>query len=168
MKTWFSQAYIDRLNRLHTAGVFVKAAIVDIAPGNLRYFADAQEPFVFQGQTYSPVPMQWEGMSQSSQQTLPTIAITVANVDGQIGVYLEENIVFGRMVILQLLHLDLLGTPTDVDSVRLSILACEWHWQTAVFHVGLDLGLQEILPRGLISAEEFPGVPEGLRRASIL
>jgi hypothetical protein len=112
--------------------------------------------------------MQWEGMSQSSQQTLPTIAITVANVDGQIGVYLEENIVFGRMVILQLLHLDLLGTPTDVDSVRLSILACEWHWQAAVFHVGLDLGLQEILPRGLISAEEFPGVPEGLRRASIL
>lgn len=168
MKEWLSTAYIDALNRLHSGGVFVKAAVVDIAPGTLLYFADAQAPFTFQGHLYTPLPMRWEGMGQTSQQTLPAITVTVANVDGQIGTYLEANIVFGRGARLQLLHLDLLGTSTDVDSVALNILACEWTWETAAFHLGLDIGLQEVLPRGLTTAEEMPGVPEGLRRASIL
>jgi hypothetical protein len=57
---------------------------------------------------------------------------------------------------------------TDQDSLRLQVLAVQWNRQQAVFTLGFNLALQELLPRYVITAKEFPGVPEGLRRGSIL
>jgi hypothetical protein len=162
-----SSSIISALNALGGGGVFAVAAVVTIAPGTTLYLADVQEPFVLAGHTYEPVPMRWEGMEQTSQQGLPAVTITVANIQGQIGAYLEEHDLFGQPITLQIVHLDRMGLVTEADTLRLLMLTAEWDWTMAAVHCGLDYGLNEVLPRTLYSAEGEPGVPE-LRRASIL
>lgn len=164
----FSSSWIEHLNSTSDQGVFVKIAQVTL-PTTTLYLADTQAPLTFNGQVYQPRAMTWEGWEQTSQQSLPTIQVTVTDIDGVVGDFLERTNVLGLDVVLGIVHEDLLGTVTDVESVRLSIMAVDWQpGVSSTFHVGLDLALSELLPKGIITASEFPGVPESLRRASIL
>lgn len=164
----FNADWITRLNAQHSGGLFFLAAVLVVGPGDTRRYADTQRPIVFDGQTYTPLPLRVEGMGQSSQQSLPTVKLTVPNITGEVGEFLETTDILGHDVTLQILHLDLLGDVTNQDSIRLQVLAVPWNDQAATFQLGLNLALSEQLPRHLISAREFSGVPEGLRRASIL
>jgi len=164
----FGPQWIDRLNRQNSGGIFFLAAILEVGPGDTRRYADTQRQITFNGQNYIPLPLRVEGMGQSSQQTLPTVKLTVPNITGEVGEFLETTDILGHDVTLQILHLDLLGDVTNQDSIRLQVLAVPWNDQAATFQLGLNLALTEQLPRHLISAREFAGVPEGLRRASIL
>jgi hypothetical protein len=163
----FAAEWIRQLNAQHSGGVFFLAAVLAF-PGDTRYVADVQHPIVFNGNTYTPLPLQLEGVEQTTQQTLPTVRLRTANVHGIIGQFLETTSILGVDVTVQLLHLDLLGAVANQDSLQLQIMAAEWDDQVATVHLGLNLGLQETLPRHLITAAEFPGVPEGYRRGSVL
>jgi hypothetical protein len=168
MKTFLSSDYIARLNARHFGGVFFKAAVIVVDGFTTLYFADLNETVTFDGHTYERLAMRWEGNSQTSQGSLPTVSVTVSNVNGRVGTYLEQQILIGCDVTLQLLHLDLLATVTDQDAVKLQVMAVQWNRQQAVFTLGVNLALQEMLPRHVITASEFPGVPDSLRRGSIL
>lgn len=133
-----------------------------------QYYADTQDALTFDGQEYTPLPMQWQGVGQNSQRDLPRITVTVPNVDGQVGAFLETTSLLGRQVTLQLLHADLLATVTDVDRQRLQIVLVEWTDTQAVFTCGLSLGLTAQSPRRVVTRLEYPGVPDNIRRASIL
>lgn len=168
MKAWFSSDYIRNLNALSQGGVFCLAAIVSVAPGDVRYLADVQDPFTFNGHLYSPRPMSFEGWGQTSQQSLPTLKVTVADVDGAVDAFLQTTSIIGHDVTLQILHLDLLGTATDQDSIRLNVMLVEWTWMAAVFTLGLNLGLAESIPRHVMGKAQYPGMADQFRRASIL
>ena len=168
MKTFLSNEYIARLNTRYFAGVFFKAAVLVVDGSTTLYFADLTEPVTFDGHAYEYMPMTWSGVSQTSQQNLPTVTVTVSNITGRVGAYLETTLLIGADVTLQLLHYDLLATVTDQDSQKLQVMAVQWNRQSAVFTLGLNFALQEMLPRYVITAAEFPGAPDQLRRGSIL
>lgn len=168
MKLNFSDEWIARLNATSGGGVFAKAVILVVSPSETLYFADTQESIDFNGETYQPMPMTWEAVGQNSQLALPSIRVTVPNVTGVIGSYLEVTNLLGADVTLQLLHLELLGTVTDVDTVRLQLMLYEWNELAATFTLGLNLGLTESLPRHVMTRAEYGGIPDSFRRASIL
>jgi len=168
MKTFLSSDYIARLNARHAGGVFFKAAVIVVDGSTTLYVADINESITFDGHAYERLAMRWEGNAQTSQGSLPTVSVTVSNVTGRVGTYLEQQILIGCDVTLQLLHLDLLATVTDQDAVKLQVMAVQWNRQQAVFTLGVNLALQEMLPRFVITAAEFPGVPDSLRRGSVL
>lgn len=167
MKT-FTADWLARLNAQQGGGVFFFAVDLTVDVGDVRYYADAQHAVSFDGNTYAPLPLLVEGLGQTSQQSLPAIRVTTSNVTGDVGAFLETTDLLGHDLVVRLLHMDLLGSTSNQDQAVLQIVSCDWDDQQATITAGLNIGLQDILPRGLISAAEFPGMPEGLRRASIL
>lgn len=168
MKTGFSEAFLSRLNAQHSGGVFVKAAELVVDVNTTLRIADAHDSFVFNGQTYMPRPMQWSGLGNTSQMTLPAIRVTVPNVTGEIDTIMNGAELAGHDITLHIVHLDLLGTVTDDDRVKLQVLMVEWDWQQGTFTCGINMGLTDMMPRHIITREEFPGTPDAFRRASIL
>jgi hypothetical protein len=170
----FSDDYIARLNEqaMRTGGgLFVKTAVVFEAldGSNNKYFAHAARPFVHLGNTYNPLPMHWEGLELSNQLQLPVVRVTVPSLEGTVNGYLEETDILGHHVVLRILHLD--ATPdliTDLDDVTLQIMAIEGDFNTIIFTLGLDLSLNEALPRHVVTRNEYPAVPDNMRRATIL
>lgn len=59
---------------------------LEVSPTQTLYFHagtnELQQPVVWQGITYSPLPIQAEGFDMSSQGTLPRPKISIANVQG--------------------------------------------------------------------------------------
>jgi len=164
----FSSAWIDRLNRQSNAGVFVKAIVLSESASVTKYWVDAQRPIVFNANTYNPLPMAWEGVEVSSRMGLPTIKVTVPNLGGEVIDYLEGVDILGRAVTLQILHLDLLGDVSAVDAVTLSVMAIDGNLEAVTFTLGLDLNLNDPVPRGVITHQEFPAIPRNIRRATVL
>ena len=168
MKTNFSSAWIENLNSLTQGGVFFFGAILTVAPGDVRRYADTQDPITFAGFEYTPLGLRVEGWGQTAEQSLPTLKVTVSNVTGEVGEFLETRSLIGNDCVLHVLHLALLGTTSDVDSIRLQVMSTEWNWQSCTITLGINVGLSESIPRGVIAKSEFPGVPDNIRRASIL
>ena len=164
-----SSAFIDRLNRQENAGVFVRAINLTVAAGYIRYYADTDANITYNGQTYTAMPMAWEGQEQNAQMALPAVRVTVSNITGVVGAFLETTNLLGNEAVLQLLHLDLLATVTDVDSATMQVMLIEWtDGQAATFTLGINVGLQQQIPAHVMTRTEFPGIPDSWRRASIL
>ena len=112
--------------------------------------------------------MTWSGVELNSQMQLPTVQLTLPDMDGSVEDYLETINMLGRDVTLQMLHLDLLADPTNVDEVRLQVMAVGSGEDIVTFTLGLNFGLSDQLPKDIISLSEFPSVYRaGLRKASI-
>ena len=73
--------------------------------------------------------------------------------------YVESEAILGCDVLLQILHLDLLSNPQDADEIALQIQSVEVNSQAVSVICSLNLGLNDTLPKGLITLSEFPGVP---------
>lgn len=164
----FSPTFIQALNAQSAGGIFCAAVALTLAPGTTFYYADVQAPVTFEGQVYEPLPLRFDNMGQTSQMEIAGWTVTVSNIDGQVGAYLEDHELAGLPVTIHILHLDVLGQATESDTSRMRIIIAEWGREHAIFHCGYDLALSEVLPRTLYNASEEPGVPEGLMRASIL
>ena len=168
MKSWLTASFIDLLNRETQSGVFFKAVALTVAVGDVRYYADTDANITFNGNVYTAIPMIWEGQEQNAQMELPAVKVTVSNITGIPGTFLETSNLLGNTVVLRLLHLDLLATVTDVDSATMQIMLVEWTQERATFTLGINLGLQQQIPAHIITRAEFPGVPDAFRRATLL
>lgn len=163
----FDSGFLARLNAQYNAGVFLEALKLTESPSVTKYFVNAQRSIVFQGQTYTPLSMQWEGVELSATMALPSVRVTVPSIMGEVEDYLELTDITGQSVVLQIFHLDLLGVANAVDEVALEVMAIQGRpLESVTFHLGLDLTLTQQLPRHLISSEEFPGIPDTLRLAA--
>src|SRR5262245_47536340 len=134
----FSSEFVDHLNRQHSGGLFFKAATLVLSDTTRYYYADTQEPVVFEGHTYQPLPMQWEGLGQSNQMSLEPLRVTIdarnlpaaagfiptgeAGADDQVSDLLETTSLRGKTVILQILHHDLLHSTTSQFRTQRAIL----------------------------------------------
>ena len=169
MKTGFSSGFLARLNRLYDAGVFLKAAIVSRgSDAGKDYFVHYGEPVTFRGHVYQPLPMEWDGVEATSTMQLPGVRISVANIQGQAEQYVDDADILGTDVVLQIMHLDLLNNPKDADEVALQIQSIEITAASVSIMCGLNLGLQDSLPKGIITRSEFPGNSDDIRRYTIV
>jgi hypothetical protein len=169
----FSDDYVARLNEgvRHRGGLFVKTmAVFEAIDGSsIHFVAAAQRQFVHLGNTYHPLPMAWEGLELSNQLQLPVVRVTVPSLDGTINDYLEEVDLLGHPVVLRILYLDAQqDLITDTDDVTLQLMAVEGSWEHIILTLGLDLSLQEALPRHVMTRNEYPAIPDNIRRATIL
>lgn len=163
----FSSGFIEKLNAVTNAGVWLHALVIAL-PASTDYWVHHAEPVLFNGNTYQPLPMRWEGVEASMTMQLPGVRVSVANVQGQAAAYVEDHDLLGRDVRLQIMHLDLLGTPTDVDELALQIQQIEVNAQAVTALCSLNLGLNDLLPKGIITQTEFPGNTDDIRRLSIV
>jgi hypothetical protein len=167
LKQGFSSAFIDRLNRTYNAGVWLKAAVVSYE-GGTDYWVHYGESITFKGNVYQPLPMQWEGIDASATMSLPGIRVSVSNIQGIAEAYVDTVDLLGKDVRLQILHLDLLGTPKDVDEVAVQVQSIEITTSAVSILCGLNMGLNDSLPRNVIQKSEFPGNSDDIRRYTII
>lgn len=175
----FTEAFITRLNAKHSGGTFVKALILtesNTGPVK-RYFVDHPRDVVFAGNTYKPLPMSWTGMDASRRLDLPAVRVTVPNFGAQIEVtagvfrgavdYVETIDCLENDVVLQILHLDLLADTSAKDEFLFTLQSVDSDDRAAVFTLGLSLGLKDLLPREIMTKEEFPGIPDTVERMAL-
>jgi hypothetical protein len=168
MKSGFTDEWIAALNAQYGADTFVKAMRVDDPVAGNRYFSTAQREIVFDGQTYTPLPMSWQGGEVSSGMSLPVVRVSFLDLTGAVEDYLEIVSLLGRTVELMILNLSLLEDPINVDALVLQLMAVSGHLGVVTFTLGLNLALDDMLPKYVISSSEFPAIPSGMRRASLL
>jgi hypothetical protein len=168
MKGWFSDEWLARLNATHDAGVFLKSVELEESPSVTRYWVDADRTITYNGQTYTPMVMIWDGLGQAATFALPQVRVTVPNLLGEVTDYVESLDILGHRVVLRLLHLDLLSQVSDTDAITLEVLAIEGTLDRVTFLLGLDLSLRDYIPRDVMTKAEFPSIPDNLRRATIL
>jgi hypothetical protein len=156
----FSNAYIAKINAESEGGVLLKTVIVTEDPNGpvLKYYVDHDEAIVIDGNTYQPLPMRWDGYEMSGSMSMPTMKISTHNLGEQVSDYVEELDILDNDVVVQLVHLDLLGDLQARDSMTLQIQTIESDDLFITFNLGLNLGFSDLLPRGVITKEEFPGV----------
>ena len=157
----FQNDLIDRYNRQYAAGKFIKSVIVTVNPetGAKKYWADHEDPIVFEGQIYQPLMMHWDQIKTTGTMMDIGAEIALSNVGNQVVHYLKETgdvnsgFIIGNEVILQQLHLDLLSTLTNHYKRKLKIIAIRADVNAAIFTLGRELG-QNRLPRRMILPEE--------------
>lgn len=86
------------------------------------------ENIVFKGQTYVAFPFEIDAIPDTSKGSLPTMAITLSNVDRQIQTYIEQDATFGSgwTVVMSLAHMSQLNGTVLVDQVA----EIEHEWQS--------------------------------------
>ena len=159
--------YIDKLNAQYESGKWIKAAIVTetVSPPVKRYFADHETPIQFDGNTYEPLSMRWDNIKTSQSMPTDGAEVALSNITGQVTAYIKEFDITGNQIVIQLLHLDLLSTLTSSDKYRrqFKVLGVRYDNLAAIVTVGRNLGRNR-LPRGIILADEFPGISADVPR----
>jgi hypothetical protein len=162
----FSNAYIERLNAESSGGILLRSIILTEDPiGPVKkYFVDFDRELVVDGNTYVRLPMRWDGYEISSSMSLPQMKVSTFNLGQIVSDYVEEIDILGNEAIVQILHLDLLNDPTARDQITMQVQVVEGDDLFATFTLGMDLGLTDLLPRGVITKDEFPGVVDDVIR----
>jgi len=86
------------------------------------------ENIIFKGKTYVAFPFEIDTLPEASKGSLPTMALTISNVDRQIQAYIEQDPTFGSgwTVIMSLAHISQLnGTILDDQVAEI-----EHEWQS--------------------------------------
>lgn len=129
----------------------------NLSPLTVRYFVDHEESITFEGHTYTPLHMYSDKLKTSMGMQTETAEIALSNVGNQVVKYLREIDISEMPCMLQLLHLDLLGTLTQYWHRSFKILGVRADQTLAVFMLGREIGRNQ-LPRDVLTAVEAPGL----------
>jgi len=152
--------FLAKLNSKHSGGVFVHAVRFTESTGPLveRFFVSHDRSIIFDGNTYDPLPMTFSGMDSSGSMKLPVIRIAIPNVNNIVIDYIEDLDILENDVTIMLLHLDLLGNVNAKDKSLFQLQVIESDDVTAVFSIGMNIGLDDAVPKEVMLKEEFPGI----------
>lgn len=156
MPILFGSDFIDNLNAVSGKGKLIKAVQIQESPGTVKYWADHEDPFVFEGHTYQPLAMLWQGIKNNVGMPAEGASVALSNIGGQVIKYIKELDITGNPVVLQLLPYDLLMSSVPLTSYwkrRFNLLSVKADVNAAVFSCGRELGKNR-LPRRLIFPEE--------------
>lgn len=161
----FDGDYVDKLNRLHRGGKFLKTAIVweEYDPLTQTFWVDHEEPVVYDGNTYTPLHMRWDGIKNSLAMPTQGSEIALSNIGNQVVKYVKQLDITGNDIVIALLHLDLLGSLQKHWKRRYKILTVNADREVAVFTVGRQLGRSR-LPRNIITRSRYPGIDSRVAR----
>lgn len=160
-----STAYVEKLNAQHSGGVFLRALAVTetLSPLVIRRYVAFEEAITFDGQVYEPLHMEWSGLEVTNGMSLPTFGVSIPAAHDEVMEWAETFHILEHDCRLLVLHLDLLNDATAFDQLLLQIQAITANYETdmVTFTLGLNLGLRDLLPRGVILKQEFTGTPDG-------
>lgn len=162
----FSNAFVEELNKDHSAGIFVQAVELAI-PGDTQRFVAWEQPVTWQGNTYTPLHMEWSGLESDRGMQIPQMSVVVPSMHGQVMEWVEDVDIRELDVTFRLLHLDHLADASSQDSFALQVQTVTGDDQVVVINCSLTISLEDHLPRGAIMKSEFPGIPENASKILI-
>jgi hypothetical protein len=159
----FSSEQVASLNAKSTTGRFLEAMIFtrDQDTADKDYFIRNGRPISFKGNQYVPLQFTWEGIKITSSMELPTNKVSLNNIGNVVVDYIEDNdiIIDNNDVVLQVLYVDKFNKITLVDEMLFQVeLVVANYYESATFHLGVSYSLNDVIPRGTIESQEFPGI----------
>ena len=162
----FSNAFVEELNKDHSAGIFVRAVELAIPAGTERFVA-WEQPVIWQGNTYTPIYMEWSGLESDRGMQIPQMSVVVPAAYGQVMDWVEEVDIRELDATFRILHLDQLSDTESQDSFTLQVQTVTADDVIVVIGCSLTISLEDHLPRGAIMKSEFPGIPENAAKILI-
>lgn len=165
----FSSEQLKLLNAKSKTGRLVEAVVFTRDQTTLvkDYFVKNTKPVIFQGNTYTPLDMIWDGLRVSNSMELPTNRVSTSNIGGVVVDFIEDNDIEinGNDILLQILYIDKFNKITLVDEMlyQVELLVAEYN-KSATAHLGVNYSLNDIVPRGTIETQEFPGLRQDVIR----
>ncbi len=166
----FSSKHLADINAQISTGRFIEAVVFvrdKSNHANRDYFIKNSRAVSFNGNVYKPLDMIWSGVKISTAMELPSTDVTVSNLGGIVLDYIEDKSITidGNDVWLQILHIDKLGVVSLVEEMRfqLEFIVADYH-TSATFHLGVNLSLNDPIPRHTLEKQEFPGIKDDVIR----
>ena len=159
----FSSEVLAQLNAQSTSGRFVEAMIFtrDQATQVKDYFIRHPRPTSFKGNIYAPLDFAWAGIKIGSAMELPTNQVNISNLGGSVTDYLEDNDIeiSENDVVLQTLHIDKYNKILLVDEMLFQVeyIVADYH-KSCTAHLGVNYSLNDLVPRGTLETNEYPGI----------
>jgi len=165
MKGLSSQQILE-LNKDHDRGIFFEGLIVTKDMNDTEsqdYFCNFQRAIEFNGHVYTPQGMSFDdAFSMSSSMELPVCQINLINIGGVVDAYLHDPSVHVRRndIVMQILHIDDEGVVTefDRDKIQVQVIHGQANAGVATIFAGLNMRLDDRVPRETMETNEFPGI----------
>lgn len=166
----FSSELLKDLNANSTTGKFMEAAMFvrdQSTPSVRDYFVNHERGISFNGNTYAPLSMIWSGIKVDAAMELPTNEITVSNLGGVVIDYLEDPSVDINQndVYLQVLFMDKFRKISLIEQMlfQVELVVADYN-RAAVFQLGVNYSLNDLVPRQTLEKQEFPGIRDDVIR----
>lgn len=134
-------------NKLASASAWLTLVQVEINATTTIYLVANPASIVFDGNTYSPFPLELRTVASDSRGGLPDVEILVSNVDQQISTYVEANDLRGKRMRLIGVNSDNLADPAatvfDEQYEISEILVSE---EVVTFRIGHSRLLEQRFP----------------------
>lgn len=167
MKT-FTPDFISRLNSMTGGGKLIILAEFRIDSSVYRYYTSHEEGVIFDGITYSYLPMSIENFSSNTRGQLPGIEVKFSNLGNEALELFETYNPLEKTIIIRIVNLEWLSDPDSRDASELMIIAASVSDSgVAGLILGLPFGTDEEVPREVYTTKRFPGIPNETRTYGI-
>jgi hypothetical protein len=138
----------------------VWADLIDLVvnPNTTAYFTTHPETFLYNNQTYIPIPMIIGTTEQMAAGELPNMNITVSNFKGLALRFAKDNDLALNDVTIRLVNTSL-TTSGQEDLIRLQILGAVFADEGASFLLGYNFNYDAEGPRLTFNRRDFPSIP---------
>lgn len=163
MKT-FTSDFISRLNAMTGGGKFAILAEFQIDSSVQRYYTSHEEGIIFNGITYTYLPMIIDKFSSNTRGQLPGIEVKFSNLGNEALELFETYNPLEQTIIIQIVNTELLNDINAKDSSELMVIAASISDDgVAGLILGLPFGTDEECPREVFTTKRFPGIPNETR-----
>jgi hypothetical protein len=150
--------WVAELNKTRSDGSkFIKVAELTEEPGVVKYWCDHEESFVYNGNTYTPLPMRWENFKTSQSMTIEGWTVSVTNLSGEAKRYLKRFDPSGCPVWLRLLHTRLMASTTTHWKRYGKVLKAAGNNTSVTFTIARELG-RNMQPNEVYLQSEWPSL----------
>lgn len=150
---------LPSLEALLDSGPLIWLAIIEVRPGAAFYLANASEPIEHRGQTWTPWPLEFDGVIDDGDGNLRGVTLTLSNVGRVAMTHLERGEWIGRQVLIGLAAADQLDVelPLFFDFEIEQASATD---QSVTLTLGQPSFFDRPFPPRKVSRDDgFPGIP---------
>ena len=139
--------YISQKNELHDDGSWLFLWEVEVSEIETAYIVNNPEEVFFDGVTYSPFPIEWDGITESRSGDLPFTSVTVSNVNQAVETLLQtRNGLLDREVTMKLVHSNHLSKTTPAFTQTFTIREASSNAEAVTFSLSAHPFLETNLP----------------------
>lgn len=162
-----SSAYITEKNRLEGKNAWAHLVEVTLNVNTTAYMTTHAETLVWNSRTYAPVPMRIGAEEQSSDGSLPSIRIDVANPGGSAFKFAKENNLVLKDVTIRLINVVLTSSGDDTRCT-MQILGSAFVDEAAAFTLGFRFNFDAEGPLRVYNRRDHPMLPANFRNYAVL
>ena len=127
---------IPEINKLHSTGRWVWLFDVNVGAGSVYYLANHDSNISWNSTTYYAAPVEAPALTDAQGTQIPTIELTVYQIDQGITDRLRDGELQGQTVTMRLVHTDHLSDTTYHLERTAEILTAAVHKDRVVFTLG--------------------------------